>query len=119
MILPAASLRWPFSIGWLISVLTSITSPFLAVVGTRRRGLISSDIGFSCSAAAAADRDLDFAARHVERAVVHLGHRDQLLGLGETGAELHLCLAARRCERVGDDTRVGVALGRDVDRLHP
>src|SRR5580704_13140088 len=117
MTLPAASLRWPFSIGWVISVLTSTTSPFLAVVGTRRRGLMSSAM-ISSSAAAAADGDLDLAARRVERAVVHLGHRDQLLGLRQTHAHRDLGLAAERREFVDRDTRIGVAVSGDVDRLH-
>src|SRR5476651_412966 len=117
MTLPAASLRWPFSIGWVIRVLTSITSPFLAVVGTRRRGLMSSAMIFSL-AAAAADGDLDLPARRVERAVVHLRDHDQLLRLGKPHAELDLGLAGKRREFVGRDARVRVAVGGNIDRLH-
>src|ERR1700738_548747 len=106
--LPAASLRWPFSIGWVIRVLTSITSPFLAVLCTRMRGLMSSAMSFSCSAAAAADGDLDLAVRRVERAVVHLGAHDQLLRLGEPHAQLDFGLAAHRREFVGRDTGIGI-----------
>src|SRR5580693_15023 len=113
MTLPAASLRWPFSIGWVIRVLTSTISPFLAVAGTRRRGLMSSAM-ISSSAAAAADGDLDFAARRVERAVVHLRDHDELLRLGEPHAQLDLRLAGKRRERVGCHTRIGIAVGSDI-----
>src|SRR5882724_4813386 len=116
--LPSASLRWPFSMGWVISVLISITSPFLALAGTRSRGLMSSDMMFSRSAAAAADGDLDLAARRVERAVVHLGHRDQFLRLGQADAQLHLGLATQWREFVDGDARIGIAVGRHVERLH-
>src|SRR5471032_1621335 len=113
MMLPAASLRWPFSIGWVIRVLTSITSPFLAVAGTRRRGLMSSAM-ISSSAAAAADGDLDLATCRIERTVVHLGDHDQFLRLGEPHAELDLSLAGERREFVGRDRRIGIAVGRDI-----
>src|SRR5260221_13048297 len=105
MMLPAASLRWPFSIGWVIRVLTSITSPFLAVVGTRRRGFMSSAM-ISSSAAAAADGDLDLAARRVERAVVHLRDHDQLLCLGKPHAGPNLGLAGERREFLRCDRRI-------------
>src|SRR5476651_1588455 len=117
MTLPAASLRWPFSIGWVIRVLTSITTLFRSVAGTRRRGLMSSAM-ISSSAAAAADGDLDLAARGVERAVVHLRDHDQLLRLGEPHAELDLSLAGERREFVGRNRRIGIAVGGDIDRLH-
>src|SRR5258708_38960787 len=105
--LPSASLRWPFSMGWVISVLISITSPFLALAGTRRRGLMSSDTMFSRSAAAAADGDLDLAAPRVERAVVHPGHRDQFLALGPAEDAPHLGLAPPCRELVNGRSLVG------------
>src|SRR6185436_19310770 len=65
-ILPEPSLRWPVSISWLIRIFT-LTTPSRSAA----RILIGSAISCSLvrSAAAAAERDLDFLLRHVELAV--------------------------------------------------
>src|SRR5947208_6556736 len=79
MILPSASRRSPFSMTCDTSAFTSTRSPFLAsFLSSLMRGLAAIVVSWNkdCgdraqSAAAAADRDLDLLARHVERAVVH------------------------------------------------
>src|SRR3712207_7983940 len=76
--LPALSRRWPDSITCETRVLTSMTSPFWAVFLSRRMRGFTSAIGVvlrgragpGCSAAAAADRDLDELRVHEPRAVV-------------------------------------------------
>src|ERR1700733_13374657 len=100
--------------GCVISVLISTTSPFLAEPGTRRRGLMSSAIS-SSSAAAAANGDLDLAARRIERAVAHLGHRDDLLRLLQAHPQRDLGLAGERRQLEHRDAGIGVAVGGDVD----
>ena len=49
----------------------------------------------------------------------HLGDRDQILRLLQPDPQRHLGLAAERREFIDRDTRIGIAVGRDIDRLDP
>src|ERR1700686_4311603 len=71
-----SSFRKPVSMTCEISVLIWMISPFLASLGTRRRGfsaMMSCPVLFVVSAAAAADRDLDHFALGVKLAGRGLG----------------------------------------------
>src|SRR5437016_7364611 len=121
--LPSLSLRSPVSITCDTKAFTSTMSPFLtSFLSSLMRGCAAMIVSWrccamACSAAAAADRDLDLFARHEHRAVVHLGDRDHILRRSETDAGVGFGNAARRraVERhhagarvlVGDDHDVG------------
>src|SRR5262245_52113669 len=90
IVLPSLSLRWPDSITCGNSVLISMTSPFLASVGSLRRGF--SAMIFSCflqlprSAAAAADGNFHQLLIGEEFAFARLRNRNDILRCGETDA---------------------------------
>src|SRR5205814_8637811 len=102
---------------------TSTMSPFLtSFLSSLMRGCGAMDVSWrcsamACSAAAAADRDLDLFACHEHRTVVHLGDRDHVLRRRKTDAGVGFGNAARRREvkrhhpgeriLVGDDQNVG------------
>src|SRR5690348_7133075 len=84
MVWPCASLRWPFSITCATSAFTSTMSPFLAsFLSSLMRGLTAGAMSLlsSGSAAAAADGHLHLLRRGEAGSVVHLGDRDDVLGL--------------------------------------
>src|SRR5262245_41515469 len=115
MVLPSGSLRWPVSMTWEIRVLTSMTSPTLALSGSLTRGF---DILPSPRlAAATADRHLDGALGHQEPAVAQLGNGDDILGPLQTHAAGHHRLARLRREPEGGHTRLRIGCGDDVDGL--
>src|SRR4249920_1494485 len=87
MVLPSASLRWPVSITWEISVLTSMTSPTLALSGSLMRAFSMIEL----LAAAPADRHLDVALGYQEAPVAQLGDADDVLGAGEPHAAGDRC----------------------------
>src|SRR6185295_13264749 len=93
MALPSGSRRWPVSMTWEMRVLTSMTSPTLALSGSLMRGF---DIALSRLAAAAADRHLDGALGHQEAAVAQLGDGDDVLGSLQTHAAGDRRLAGQR-----------------------
>src|SRR6185437_2177986 len=120
MILPASSLRNPVSIGCGISVLITITSPFLASPGTRRRGLSAIMVSCSCaaSAAAAADRHLHQLLPGIELADTGLGDDEDILGGIEADAGDDLGTARHRRETDPRHTRPRIAVGDDQDLAH-
>src|SRR4029077_5496610 len=87
--LPLSSLRKPVSIGCDISVLIWMISPFLASLGTRRRGFsarVLCPVVCVVSPAAAADRDLDHFAVGVKLAGRSLGQHGDDTGAAEADA---------------------------------
>src|SRR5436190_20678333 len=91
MALPSESRRWPVSMTWEISVLTSMTSPTLALSGSLMRAFAI--VLCSSLAAATADRHLDVALAHQEPPVAQLGDADDVLGPGKPHAACHCRLA--------------------------
>src|SRR3954452_6580465 len=103
MVLPSASLRWPVSMTCEMRVLTSMTSPTLALSGSLMRALAMMLPAPACGvlelpttfaagvhrqfrdttlAAATADRHLDVALARQEPSVAQLGDADDVLGAG-------------------------------------
>src|SRR5581483_3987776 len=114
--LPELSWRKPVSMTWLINVLISITSPFLAVAGTTIRvaGMVvsSSAVETSCLG-----HD-DVCCTRPQRPVVHLGDNGDPLRAGEPNASLHARHPRSRAEMEAHDIGNGIQLRKDVDRLH-
>src|SRR5262245_26838584 len=77
--LPLGSLRSPVSMGCCTKVLIWMTSPFLACLGSLRRGLSAMRFTRLLLSAAAADRNLDLLAIGIEPAVVGLCDDDHVL----------------------------------------
>src|SRR5690606_21027786 len=112
--LPSLSLRWPDSMKCRISVLIRMPSPFLASLGSFRRGssaIVCSPVACP-SAAAAADGDLDELLLREERALRGLGDDDDVLRGGEADAHRGLGLARERGELEARDARTWVAVGQ-------
>src|SRR5580692_12949476 len=87
--LPLSSLRKPVSMTCEISVLIWMMSPFLASLGTRRRGfsaMMSCPVLCFVSAAAAADRDLDHFTVGIKLAGRGLGQHGDGAGTAEADA---------------------------------
>src|SRR5690242_6548515 len=87
---PSGFLRRPVSIGWLTSRRTSTTSP-----SNFARTLIAFAMSFPPSAAAAAERHLDFLCR-VEVLAARAGERVHVAGLVHLHARLNLRQGAGR-----------------------
>src|SRR5580704_15855332 len=104
---PASSLRRPDSIGCEISVLISITSPFLASLGTLRRGLSA----IASLASAAADRDLHLLAGGEEAPVAGARHHDHVLGRGQANAGRGFRASRHRREMERGEARYRVGVG--------
>src|SRR5712675_3597408 len=100
--LPSLSLRSPVSMTCDTRAFTSTMSPFLtSFLSSLMRGCAAMVVSWRCSAtvcsaAAAADRDLDLFAGHKERAVVHFGDRGHVLRRRESDAGVGFGNAARR-----------------------
>src|SRR6202035_4672047 len=118
--LPASSLRKPVSIGCDISVLIWMMSPFLASLGTRRRGF-SAMIVFArfClllfSAAATADRDLDHVAVGIKLAGRGLGQHGDGSGAAEADAGRGFGAPGHRRQMKSDDAGIGIGIADDAD----
>src|SRR5512135_3927711 len=83
--LPSGPLRCPVSIGWLISTRTSVKP--LPSVARIFIGPAAMSVLLACSAAAAADGDLDFLRRGKVLAA-GLGHHAHVRGLAHLDVEL-------------------------------
>src|SRR5580704_6195804 len=119
--LPASSLRKPVSIGCDISVLIWMMSPFLASLGTRRRGFSAMMFlsGLVCclfvSAAAAADRDLDHFALGIKLAGRGLGQHRDGAGAAEPDAGCGFGAPRRRRQMKSDNAGIGIGIADDAD----
>src|SRR5438105_15048895 len=95
------------------SAFTSTMSPFLAsFLSSLIRGFTSAMwLSWTiCSAAAAADRDLDLLTRRVERAVIHFGDGCNILRRCKPDARVRLGRAAQRREVERRHAPIGIAV---------
>src|SRR5512140_940315 len=88
--LPAASLRWPVSISWLINTRTVVLSP--AAWARMRIGSAMVYLLFADSAAAAAERDLDLFRGVEHLAVGHQRHGEDVRRLAHLDARIYVRL---------------------------
>src|SRR5437868_5289901 len=115
MALPTLSRRNPVSMTWLIRVLISITSPFLALAGATMRvcgtGLSSGVVETGGLG------DDDVGAARPERAVAHAGDSRYALRAGEPDARLYSRRTGARPEMEAHHVGNRVPLGEDKDGL--
>src|SRR5580700_9449454 len=116
--LPASSLRNPVSMTCDISVLIWMMSPFLASLGTRRRGfsaMMFCPVLFVVSAAAAADRDLDHFAFGIKLAGRGLGQHGDGAGAAEADAGRGFGAPGHRRQMKSDDAGIRIGIADDAD----
>src|SRR3984893_5629772 len=116
--LPLSSLRKPVSMTCEISVLIWMMSPFLASLGTRRRGfsaMMSCPVLFVVFSAAAAHRDLDHFAVGVKFSRRGLGDHSDGAGAAEADAGRGFGAAGHRRQMKSDDTGIGIGIADDAD----
>src|SRR5262252_9654375 len=121
MTLPSWSLRRPVSIGCAIRVLISITSPFLASVGSLMRGFSAIVLLLDSrrrSAAAAADGDLDRLHLREHLAFAGLRHHDDVLRDRKPDAGRDQGAARHRRQMKGGEARARVAFCHHEDIGH-
>src|SRR5262245_5325914 len=122
IVLPSLSLRRPVSMTCETRVLICTISPFLASLGTFRRGFsaiaISRYLMVRGSAAAAADRHLHFLLAGIEFSVARLSNDDHVLGGGEPDASDRLGAARERRETERREPRARIAVGHHQDVGH-
>src|SRR6185436_7677039 len=115
MALPTLSRRKPVSMTWLIKVLISTTSPFLALAGTTIRVAGTRPSSGVVQARGLGDDDVGTAGP--QRPVAHPGHGSDALRAREADAGLHARGSRARTQVEAHHVRDRIPLGEDVDGL--